>query len=46
MLNTQIARKFATVALTVVMSATCLIGALAPAQSNQASIPVATTPIA
>ncbi|WP_342658763.1 hypothetical protein NPJ82_06625 [Sphingomonas sp. NY01] len=48
MFTTEISRKFATVACTILMSATCLFGALAPATASHTETPVAaaTGPVA
>ncbi len=48
MFTTEISRKFATVACTILMSATCLFGALAPATTSHTETPVAaaTGPVA
>ncbi|WP_375402830.1 hypothetical protein [uncultured Sphingomonas sp.] len=39
MLNTDLARRFAAILCTVVMSATCIIGAVGPAQAGTQSTP-------
>ncbi|MDR6147223.1 hypothetical protein QE363_003016 [Sphingomonas sp. SORGH_AS870] len=48
MFATNVTRQIAAIACTVVMSATCLLGALAPAHVATATAPVAAieTPIA
>jgi hypothetical protein len=39
MLNTDLARRFAAVLCTVVMSATCIVGAVGPAQAGIEKVP-------
>ncbi|WP_374293973.1 hypothetical protein [Sphingomonas sp.] len=43
MFATEISRKLATIACTILMSATCLFGALAPATASHTDTPVAAT---
>ena len=39
MFNTDLARRFAAIVCTVVMSATCIIGAVGPAQAGIDKVP-------